>query len=268
MNITITGRHFEITPSIREYADKKIQRLVKYFHQLIDVHVIMRVEKLDHIVEFLVNGDGIQFFGMEKTGDIYSSIDLLVDKMEKQISRYKSRQSDHKFVPHQMPETFELQEAEPLEFQMYQVSNKPKNDIEAYLEMKLDKSDFILFKKGMVDVKSDIDYANKNYAVMYRAGDALKMVEIPFEMIQNMRFNPKEFHEYEVKVMDDSPAKPKIKFHKKASCSGIDKITVREAMQKLMSDGQEFMPFFNIETKYFNIVYRNGKNYGVMVPAF
>nr|HPO46025.1 ribosome-associated translation inhibitor RaiA [Spirochaetota bacterium] len=108
MNITITGRNFEVTSDIREYAGKRIKKIEKYFNQLMEVLVVMNVQKLDHIVDILVNGDGVQFYAIQKAGDMYSSIDLIIDKMEKQISRYKDRQSDRKSVELEMVEKIDV----------------------------------------------------------------------------------------------------------------------------------------------------------------
>ncbi|HQI38352.1 MAG TPA: ribosome-associated translation inhibitor RaiA, partial [Spirochaetota bacterium] len=89
MNLTITGRNFEVSDSIREYAEKKLTKLTKYFHQLIDMHIRLFIERQDHVAEITINGDGVQFYAKEKAGDMYSSIDLLLDKIEQQIVRYK-----------------------------------------------------------------------------------------------------------------------------------------------------------------------------------
>ncbi|MCU0844286.1 MAG: ribosome-associated translation inhibitor RaiA [Spirochaetes bacterium] len=267
MNITITGRNFEVTSDVREYSEKRIKKIEKYFNQLIEVLVVMNVQKLDHIVDILVNGDGVQFYAIQKAGDMYSSIDLIIDKMEKQISRYKDRQSDHKAVSHEMVEKIDL-ENQGVDLHLYQVSNKPKTEIEAFLEMKLDNREFILFKKGVPDVKSDLDYANRNYAVIYRSGDGFKMVEVPFSQIQEARFNPKSFIECDLDIQSESPAKPKVKFKQKDCCTDIEKISLTDALQKLSAGGREFLPFFNLETKSLNVVYKKGRRFEVMVPAF
>ncbi len=267
MKITITGRHLEITPALRDYAEKKIEKLEKYFHQLIDTHVIMSVEKLDHVMELMMNGDGVQFYAVEKAGDMYSSVDLLIDKMEKQIVRYREKLSEHKVVPLRMMETVEVGSAGGVDLVLNQVSNKPKSDIEAYLEMKLSNRDFILYKKGGLDEKTDSVYASKNYAVIYKNEKGIKQVEIDFEKSKQNHFAPGSFVESDVHVESDSPAKPKIKFRKQGKCA-VEKITVGEALQKMMNSEEPYMTFFNSETNYFNIIYKNGRSYEVMVPAF
>ncbi len=268
MKISMTGRHLEVTPSLREYAEKRISRLEKYFHQLIDIGVIMSVEKLDHVVELLVNGDGVQFHAIEKAGDMYSSIDLLVDKMEKQIVKFKEKHTGHKVVPLRMIETIEAGERGGMEIALNQVSNKPKDEVEAYLEMKLEGRDFILFKKGVKDVGSTTDYANKNYAVLYRDGKELRLVEIPLEMIRSNRYDAEGFVVNEVRVENDSPANPRLRLRAVKKGDMPERLTVGEALERLLDSKKAFLPFFNNETSYLNVIYRNGKNYEIMVPAF
>ncbi len=268
MKISMTGRHLEVTPNLREYAEKRISRLEKYFHQVIDVGVIMSIEKLDHIVELLVNGDGVQFHAIEKAGDMYSSIDLLTDKMEKQIVKFKEKHTGHKVVPMRMMDTVEAGERGGVEISMNQVSNKPKDEVEAYLEMKLEGRDFILFKKGVRDVESPLDYANKNYAVLYRDVTELLLVEIPLEMIKGNDFNVKGFLVNEVKVENDSPASPSLRLRAKTRGGALEQLTVGEALDSLLDSKKAFLPFFNSETNYLNVIYRNGKNFEIMVPAF
>ncbi len=268
MNITITGRRFEVSDSLRDYVEKKVKKLEKYFNQLIDSHVVMYIDKLDHVAEITVNGDGVQFHGMEKAGDMYSSIDLLMDKMEKQVNRYKEKHSGHKAVGLGKIAEMEYVSDRGSEIYLSQVSNKPLGEVEAFLEMRVDKKDFILFKKGVNDVKTNApDYSNKNYAVIFKNGEGFKMLEIPFEMIKESRFDADNFVSYDLEIQDESALNPKILF-KKDSKSSVMKLTIDEALKMINGSDNEFLPFFNSETNYFNVIYKNGKRIEVMVPAY
>jgi len=268
MNITITGRHISVSDNLKDYAEKKIIKLEKYFHQLIDAHIIMYVEKLDHGAEVIINGDGIQFHGREKAADLYSAIDLLFEKMEKQVSRYKEKHQAHKGPKNDGFVYFDLDEmGEGIDVRLNQVSNKPIDRVEAYLQMKNDENDFILFKQGVKDMKSSVDYSNKCYAALYRNNDAVKMVEIPFENITEHKFEHDTFVEYDLEVKSDSLSNPKIKFVKSKDNS-IQAMTLQEAMKELEQNNSPFVTFFNSESQYFNVIYRNGKDCEVMVPAF
>ncbi|MCX7679615.1 MAG: ribosome-associated translation inhibitor RaiA [Spirochaetes bacterium] len=267
MKIKITARKLDVSKNLREYAEKKFSRLEKYFHQLIDAHIIFSIDKLDHVAEIIVNGDGVQFYGIEKSGDMYSSIDLLIDKLEKQVVKYKEKHSSHKVTP--LNQIVNLEEKENIEKQIRinQVSHKPLDGIGAYLEMKLNKMDFIIFKQEIMDAKADLtNYVNKNYAILYKEGESIKMVEIPFKLIQKNNFDPKKFLTYTLEVKSDSPVNPDIKFKKTSGCD-ISAMTTAEALKKLEEDSAQFIPFFNSETKYFNVIYRRGNNIELMVPA-
>src|SRR3990172_4250040 len=177
MNITVTGRHLTVSENLHDYAEKKIKKLERHFNQLIDAHVILAVEKLDHISEVVMNGDGVQFHGREKAADLYSAIDLLFEKMEKQIRRYKEKHQMHKGPEKGEMASIDFTSTEGKEIILRQVSNKPVDNIEAFLQMRIDNKDFILFKKGVGKIDADLSNGNKNYAVIYREPNGMKMIE-------------------------------------------------------------------------------------------
>jgi len=267
MKIKITGRHIDVSERLKEYAEKRIAKLEKYFQQLIDIHLILYVEKLDHAAELVINGDSVQFHAREKAADLYSAIDLLVDKMESQIGRYKEKIQSRKGHSAELDITYDFKSDLGKEAVLTQVSNKPINNIEAFLQMRVDKKDFILFKKGAGALESDFDYSNKNYAVIYKSGPVFKLVEVPFEHNKGSEFNTDTFTEYELEVKDESASNPKIEFKKGSSCN-IGKLTLDEAFDSFEKSGDVYMPFFNTDTRFFNILSRNGKVLEVLVPAF
>jgi putative sigma-54 modulation protein len=269
MNLTITGRNFEVSDSIREYAEKKLTKLTKYFHQLIDMHIRLFIERQDHVAEITINGDGVQFYAKEKAGDMYSSIDLLLDKIEQQIVRYKERHSEHKVTPLNKLEdiaTYNVS-GEQTPIVIRQVSNKPIDEKEAYLQMKLEGAEFMLFKKGEKSIKNAVDYMNKNYAVIYKDGDTYTLIELPFEMIQNNNFDPSKFNVYSLDVKKESLINPEIKFIKKNSCS-VKIMSVDDAVVEITKSDVPFIVFFNSETNFLNIIYKKGKSLELLVPAF
>ncbi len=269
MNLTITGRNFEVTDSIRDYAQKKLAKLTKYFHQLIDMRIWLFIERQDHIAEINVNGDGVQFYAKEKAGDMYSSIDLLLDKIEQQIVRYKERHLGHKVTPLSELEdiaTFTV-EGQQSSVTIRQVSNKPVDEKEAYLQMKLDNNEFVLFKRGEKTIKDAVDFMNKNYAAIFKDGEGYTMVEIPFEMIQSNSFDSAKSNEYTLDIKNDSSVNPDIKFKKKKTCS-IKMMTARDALIDMAKNSASFIVFFNTETNYLNILYKRGKSFELLVPAF
>ena len=91
MNLHMTGHHLEITPSIREYVSSKMIRINRHFDHVIDVNVIMSVDKLQQKVEANVHLSGKDIFAESVDQDMYAAIDLLVDKLDRQLVRHKER---------------------------------------------------------------------------------------------------------------------------------------------------------------------------------
>jgi putative sigma-54 modulation protein len=95
MNLTITGHHLEITPPIREYVASKLDRVKRHFDHVIDMAVIMNVEKLVHKVEANLHVRGRDFHAHAEDGDMYAAIDALADKLDRQVVKHKEKQADH-----------------------------------------------------------------------------------------------------------------------------------------------------------------------------
>lgn len=91
MNINVRGKHIEVTDALRDYVEKRVGKLEKYFDNLEEVQVTLLVEKDRHRVEVTAPLNGMILRGEEETIDMYSSIDLVVEKLEKQIDKYKTR---------------------------------------------------------------------------------------------------------------------------------------------------------------------------------
>jgi putative sigma-54 modulation protein len=98
MQINITGHHVDVTPALRAYVTEKMQKLVRHFDQVNSVHVILKVEKLEQHAEATVNAGGRTLFATDTAPDMYASIDGLVDKLDRQVRRYKDRITDHHHV--------------------------------------------------------------------------------------------------------------------------------------------------------------------------
>ena len=91
MNLHLTGRHLEITPAIRDYVMGKLERINRHFDHVIDVTVVMTVEKLDQRVEANVHLSGKDIHVQAHDGDMYAAIDGLIDKLDRQVLKHKER---------------------------------------------------------------------------------------------------------------------------------------------------------------------------------
>ena len=99
MQITVTFRHVDSTPALRAYAQDKVARVArKYLRRPGDAHVILGVSKQRHVAEITLQGDHVSMFAKETTHDLYSAIDLAVEKLEHQAQKLKARRREHKGV--------------------------------------------------------------------------------------------------------------------------------------------------------------------------
>jgi putative sigma-54 modulation protein len=94
MHLTITGRNMEVTPALREYAQDKIGKMEKYLHKITSAHIVLAVEKYRHIAEVTIQAYGFTLKGVGDTGDMYSSIDQVMDKIEIQARKLKDKLKD------------------------------------------------------------------------------------------------------------------------------------------------------------------------------
>jgi putative sigma-54 modulation protein len=95
MNLHMTGHHLEITPASREYVQNKLARLTNHFDHVIDVKVTLTVEKLKHKVEATIHVPGNDLHAESNDENMYSAIDLLADKLDRQVLKVKEKFADH-----------------------------------------------------------------------------------------------------------------------------------------------------------------------------
>ncbi|MBI4742226.1 MAG: ribosome-associated translation inhibitor RaiA [Betaproteobacteria bacterium] len=95
MNLQISGHHLEITPAIREYVTGKLERVTRHFDNVIDVNVILSVEKLKQKAEVTVHLSGKEVFVEAVDEDLYAAVDSLVDKLDRQVQKHKQKIQDH-----------------------------------------------------------------------------------------------------------------------------------------------------------------------------
>ena len=95
MNLTVSGHHVAITQAMREYVISKMDRVIRHFDNVIDVNVILSVEKLLQKAEVSVHGRGKDIHVECIDENMYASIDGLVDKLDRQILKYKDKAYGH-----------------------------------------------------------------------------------------------------------------------------------------------------------------------------
>ena len=98
MNLSVTGHHLAVTPALRAYVEAKLERVMRHFDHVIDVNLVLSVEKLQHRAEITVHVRGKDIFVEADREHMYAAIDALVDKLDRCLMKYKRRAYGH---PHQ-----------------------------------------------------------------------------------------------------------------------------------------------------------------------
>src|SRR5512143_4000849 len=92
MNIIVNGRHLEITPALKTYAEEKVKKFERYLYDISEATVTLSIEKkYRHKAEVLLKANGVLIQAEGVTGEIYSSIDEVVEKLERQVKKYKDK---------------------------------------------------------------------------------------------------------------------------------------------------------------------------------
>ena len=99
MKINVVFRHMDQSDAVREYAVDKLSKIKKYLDGPLDVNVVLSVEKIRQIAEVMFNINGFIVKGKEEAGDMYAAIDLVSNKIGRQVKRYKSRLRQRKGLP-------------------------------------------------------------------------------------------------------------------------------------------------------------------------
>ena len=92
--INVTFRHVDPSQALKDYVVEKLGRLQKVIEKTIEANVTLSVEKYRHIAEVFLTGSGITIKAFESTEDLYSAIDLVCDKVERQLKKYREKQKD------------------------------------------------------------------------------------------------------------------------------------------------------------------------------
>ncbi|MEP7243188.1 MAG: ribosome-associated translation inhibitor RaiA [Gammaproteobacteria bacterium] len=95
MQLNVTGHHIEVTPALRGYIEKKLERITRHFDQVIDVHCVLSVEKLRQKVEATLHVTGNAIHADATDQNMYAAIDALADKLDRCVKKYKEKRADH-----------------------------------------------------------------------------------------------------------------------------------------------------------------------------
>ncbi len=96
MQIDVTGHHVDLTDALRDYVQAKMDKLERHFDNVVDVHVILTVEKLVQKAEATMKLSGAKLYADATAQDMYAAIDGLVEKLDRQVKKHKEKVTDHR----------------------------------------------------------------------------------------------------------------------------------------------------------------------------
>ena len=96
MHITIDGHHVEVTEALHEYIQSKMSRIERHFDQVVDVHVVLAVEKQRKKAEATIHVAGNNLHAHSEHEDMYAAIDALLDKLDRQVKKHKEKLTKHR----------------------------------------------------------------------------------------------------------------------------------------------------------------------------
>jgi len=176
MQITTTFRHMEPSDALRSYAEEKLERVKKYIDEPVVAQAFLTVEKIRHMAEVTITAKGITIKAAEETNDMYASLDAVVDKIERQLRRFKEKIKAHKpseARERQVQKT--IVEAEsviegtkaPVIIKTKSFKMKPMSVEEAVMQMELLHKDFLVYTEAATET-INVVYRRKdgNYGVI------------------------------------------------------------------------------------------------------
>lgn len=154
---TIRGKNIEVTPALRDYVEKKVGKVTKYFDNVGEITVLLTVSKDRHIVEVTVPVQGILLRGQEATMDMYTSIDLVIEKIERQIHKYKTKLAKRfregsirtELMTHPTIKPVEDEDTVVIKTKRFVV--KPMDVQEAIMQMNLLNHDFFVYRDAKTE---------------------------------------------------------------------------------------------------------------------
>ena len=157
MQTSVTFKNIDPSEHLKSYAVEKLDRLDKFLDNPAEANVVLRVEKFRHIAEVNINGDRLNIIGKEETDDMYSAIDMVLDKLEKQIKKNKQKIREHRSGGkgrHKGGAVIAdmIQEDEPSgQISVKNIDYKPMDVEEAIMQLGLVDDNFLVFTNAKTD---------------------------------------------------------------------------------------------------------------------
>ncbi len=165
MRIVVSGKNMDVTSALRERVERKLSKFERFFGPNSEAHATLSVEKNRHIIEVMIPFHGSLIRGEEATEDMYTSIDNVVEKIEKQISKQKTKlerkHKDHGISFIDWNESYADEETERMIVKSKKFAYKPMDAEEAVLQMELIGHNFFVFHNADTE-KVNVVYKRKD----------------------------------------------------------------------------------------------------------
>jgi len=170
MQVSVTFRNINPSDSLKEYASEKLSRIDKYLDNPAEANIVLSIEKFRHIAEVNIVGDGLKVNGQEETSDLYSAIDMVVDKLEKQVKKAKQKFRKRRSSVRSKPSNYKSEALSPETskegnvpriVEIEDIDFKPMHVDEAIMQMDLVDNMFLVFTNAQT----------KQVNVIYRRKD-------------------------------------------------------------------------------------------------
>ncbi len=154
MNTSVRFKNLEPSDPLKSYVREKLDRMEKYFNGPAEASVVLSIEKFRHSAEINVMGDRLTINGKEETEEMYSAIDMVLDKLEVQIKKSKQKSRDYrskgKIVPMASAQTVD-EESGQGRVRVRHIEYKPMDVDEAVMQMDLIKDNFLVFTNARTE---------------------------------------------------------------------------------------------------------------------
>jgi putative sigma-54 modulation protein len=157
MQTSVTFKNLDSSEHLKSYVSDKLDRFDRLLDNPAGANVVLRVEKFRHIAEININGDRMTINGKEETEDMYSAIDMVLDKLEKQIKKGKEKTRERRSkakaktqAPDREP-AVDLEDDFPQQVKIKNIDYKPMDVDEAVLQMDLTSDNFLVFTNARTD---------------------------------------------------------------------------------------------------------------------
>ncbi|MBI4822780.1 MAG: ribosome-associated translation inhibitor RaiA [Nitrospirae bacterium] len=159
MNIVVVGRQIEVTSVLKDYAEEKVKKFERYLSNITEAVVTLSVQKYRHKAEVLLKANGVMIQAEGITGEIYSAIDEVIEKLERQVKKFKEKMVSHRKIDKgRTSASIPVSPESPKIIKRKQFDMKPMSPDEAAMQMELLDKDFFVFTN---DQSGDINVLYK-----------------------------------------------------------------------------------------------------------